>query len=247
MGNTKFTVRYDGSEFFGWQRHKDKPTIQGTLEAALADLTGTAVHVIGSGRTDRGAHAEGQVFNAIVEAPHDDIRTLVAALNARLPDAIAVLEAAPVSADFHARSCATGKVYRYEIHNAPQCPAQLRGKVWHIPGPLEVAPMRGACALFVGTLDLASFATKSNFTPASTTRELRRAELTHAAPRISIVLEADGFLYKMVRNIVRAIVKVGEGRTSLEKLQTIIEAQDRAAAPGTAPASGLFLDSVHYE
>lgn len=243
MGNTKFTVRYDGRPFFGWQRHNDKPTVQGTLEDALSDVEGCPVLVTGSGRTDRGAHAEGQVFNAVVGR---SVRSIVEELNSRLPSTIRILDAEPVADDFHARQSASGKVYRYEIHNEVECPPDKQGRVWHIPGELDVDRMRKACPLFVGELDFASFATKSNFKLASTTRDLRRVELEHNGPRISLVFEADGFLYKMVRNLVRAIVKVGEGRTSLAKLREIIEAKNRSAAPGTAPASGLFLDAVLY-
>src|SRR5690606_17099368 len=196
--------------FFGWQRLRDKATIQGALEDALHEALGVPTKIMGSGRTDRGAHAEGQVFNARIEPvellPADDeLPAFLEQLNHALPDAIAVLDVTRVPADFHARESATGKVYRYEIFNGPQCPAELEGRVWHIPEALTVDVMADALQIFVGELDFASFATKPGFTQRSTRRNLRRAELEQDGARISIVLEADGFLYKMVRNIVRAV------------------------------------------
>ncbi len=246
MANHKFTVRYDGRDFLGWQRHKDKSTIQGTIEAVLSRVYDRPIAINGAGRTDRGAHAEGQVFNADLPGV-PDVHATRAAVDDELPPSIRIVDIELVADDFHARSSARGKIYRYEIWNSPQCPGAQRGRVWHIPGALEVDRMHASCGEFVGERDFASFATKPNFKQKSTRRDLRRVDLTAEGERISIVFEADGFLYKMVRNIVRAIVKVGEGRTGIDDLEKIIEACDRQAAPGTAPASGLYLDAVHYE
>lgn len=246
MANHRFTVRYDGREFSGWQRHKNKPTIQGAIEDALSSVFGCPVTIFGSGRTDGGAHAQGQVFNADLPGTPDLAETK-RKLDLALVPAIRILDVQRAEESFHARTSAVGKIYRYEIWNAPKCPGQLKGRVWHIPGPLAIEPMRAACAELVGERDFATFATKPNFEQKSTRRNLKRVVLTHDGERISIVFEADGFLYKMVRNLVRAIVKVGEGRTNPGDLADLLEARDRKVAPGTAPASGLFLDAVLYE
>lgn len=242
----RLTLAYDGRSYFGWQRHRDKPTIQGVLEGAIEVAFGVRNPVQGSGRTDRGAHANGQVATVALPPGLDTARALDA-LNAKLPEDISIHEFVAVPPGFHARDDAVGKTYRYVIWNAPECPASQVGRVWHIPGSLDVDAMRDACPMFHGKLDFASFAKKPNFKQASTVRHMQHIELRADAPRIEITMQADGFLYKMVRNIVRAIVKVGEGRTSLAQLRQIIAAKDRHAAPGTAPASGLYLEAVAYD
>ncbi len=242
----RLTLSYDGRQYFGWQRHRDTPTIQGALEGAIETAFGVRSAVQGSGRTDRGAHANGQVATVTLPPGLETDRALDA-LNARLPDDIRIIEFAVAPPGFYARDDATSKTYRYVIWNAPECPEARVGRVWHIPGLLDVDAMRAACPAFLGQLDFASFATKPNFKQATTVRHLQHIELCAEAPLIEITMRADGFLYKMVRNIVRAIVKVGEGRTSLAQLNRIIAAQDRNAAPGTAPASGLYLEAVAYD
>ncbi len=239
------TVAYDGRGFFGWQRHGEKPTIQHALERGLGEVFGGEVEVRGSGRTDRGAHARGQVASAFLPAGID-VRAGLGALNDVLPEQIRVLELVEAPEDFHARASAVGKTYRYLIHNAPECPAEVEGRVWHIPGALDVDAMRAVLPLFVGSHDFGSFATKAKHERRSSVREVTQFELNHEPPAIELWIRADGFLYKMVRNIVRAVVKVGEGRYSADDLQRILAARDRKAAPGTAPASGLYLERVDY-
>ncbi len=241
----RLTLRYDGRAYQGWQRHTGKPTVQGAIEAAVVEVFGVQCAVHGSGRTDRGVHADAQVAHVLApfSLPADDVQ---AQLSAQLPEDIRLLEAVAAPADFHARDSATGKTYRYEIHNAPQCPPDRVGLVWHIPGPLDVEAMQAATALLTGEHDFSSFAKKTNYTPRSMVRTMSAVTLDHHAPLIVLRFAADGFLYKMVRNLVRALVKVGEGRTTLAQLQQILDARDRAAAPGTAPASGLYLQEVRY-
>lgn len=242
----RLTLAYDGHNYFGWQRHGNQPTIQGTLEQAIEATFGVRTAVHGSGRTDRGAHAAGQV--ASIELPADiDTPSALAELNARLPQDIRIVDFASAPPGFHARTSATSKVYRYVIWNAPDCPKERVGRVWHIPGKLDVEAMRAACPIFLGEIDFASFAKKPNFKQATTVRHITQIALHHGAPLIEISMCADSFLYKMVRNIVRAIVKVGEGRTDVAQLEKIVAAKDRRAAPGTAPASGLYLDAVYFD
>ncbi len=246
LATYRLTLSYDGRQYFGWQRHRDNPTIQGMLEGAIEAAFEVRSAVQGSGRTDRGAHANGQVATVALP-PGLEVSCALEALNDRLPSDIRIHEFAVAPPGFHARDAATSKTYRYIIWNSPACPEVRVGRVWHIPGRLDVDAMRAACPAFLGELDFASFAKKPNFKQATTVRHLQHIELQAEAPQIDIIMRADGFLYKMVRNIVRAIVKVGEGRTSLAQLKQIVAAKDRSAAPGTAPASGLYLEAVAYD
>lgn len=241
MTTYKLTIEYNGSLFKGWQRHPGQPTVQGALETALTELTEVRAPIEGSGRTDSGAHADAQV--ASVTLPDE---TELPDLNSALPDGVRVTNSELVPDGFHARMDSSGKTYRFEIWNAPDCPEEKVGRVWHIPGALDVESMRAACGHFVGELDFASFAKKPNFERATTVRDMQSVELTHDEPLITITMRANSFLYKMVRNVVRTIVKAGEGRFSPDKIPAILESRDRASAPGTAPASGLYLEKVHY-
>lgn len=245
LATYRLTISYDGRQYFGWQRLRDKPTIQGALENAIKEVFKVRSAIQGSGRTDRGAHANGQVATLTLPLMIEIIGA-AEALNAHLPHDIRIIEFATAPPGFHARDDATSKTYRYIIWNALECPEARVGRVWHIPEPLDVEAMRAACPFFLGQLDFASFATKPKFNQATTVRHLKYIDLRADAPMIEITMRADGFLYKMVRNIIRAIVKVGEGRTNLSQLGDIIMAQDRHAAPGTAPASGLYLEAVDY-
>ena len=203
------------------------------------------MEVRGAGRTDRGAHAQGQVASARV--PQEvEVGTLEAAVQAALPQGVSVRDLRPTERGFHARMSAVGKRYVYTIHNQEELPSEARGRVWHVPGALDVEAMRACLGIFVGEHDFASFATKANHARKTTVRTVTSFTLEHDAPRIVLRIEADGFLYKMVRNLVRAIVKVGEGRWTLQRLREILAARDRQAAPGTAPASGLCLEEVFY-
>ena len=245
MSNYKITLSYDGRPFLGWQRHGDKPTVQFTLEQAVTKAFDVRVPVQGSGRTDRGTHARGQV--ASLQLPAGTQPELIKEkLNQFLPAEVRIIDVSCAATDFHACDSAIAKRYRYLIWNDRKLPAERDGRVWHVKEPLDVQAMVDACSIFVGELDFASFATRTNFKQKSTRRTVTEAVLTHELPMITFDICADGFLYKMVRNIVRAIVKVGEGRYTHEDLGRILEAKDRKAAPGTAPASGLYLEQVFY-
>ncbi len=241
MASYKLTIAYDGSLFKGWQRHPGQPTVQGALEDALMKNTGVRAPIEGSGRTDSGAHADAQVASLTVPDG-----TELGDFNEVLVPGIKVLSVEDSHEGFHARKESTGKTYRYVIWNSFECPEDLVGKVWHIPGHLDVEAMIEACPHFVGQIDFASFAKKPNFKRASTVRQMARVEIEFDQPKIIITMQANSFLYKMVRNVVRTLVRVGEGRTDPTEIPDIIASADRAKAPGTAPATGLHLETVHY-
>ncbi len=245
MSNYRMTVSYDGRAYLGWQRHGSRPTVQYELEQAVERVFDLQAAVRGSGRTDRGAHATGQVasFELPFVIPPHEIRDN---LNSTLPDDIRLIDVSLATPGFHACDSAIAKRYRYIIWNDKSLPADRQGRVWHVKSPLDVEAMAEACSVFVGELDFASFVTRSNFKQKSTIRTITEVMVSTQMPVITLDFCADGFLYKMVRNIVRALVKVGEGRYSRDDLYRILEARDRSAAPGTAPASGLYLEQVYY-
>ncbi|MEM1450298.1 MAG: tRNA pseudouridine(38-40) synthase TruA [Planctomycetota bacterium] len=244
--NFALRVAYDGRAYDGWQRHPGRATVQGALEDAARDAFGAEGPVEGSGRTDRGAHAKGQV--ATVRLPGAlDPEDVMAGFAASLPADVHVTAARAVPMGFHARQDAVGKVYRYVLWVDAPAPEEREGRVWTVRGPLDVRAMEGALRVLVGEHDFATFASPARHERATTVRTLRRAELHEHLPAIEITLEADGFLYKMVRNLVRAVVRAGEGRRTPNDVARMLAARDRSAAPGSAPASGLFLDAVRYD
>ncbi len=241
MTRYRLTLAYDGRDFFGWQRLKDKPTVQGSIEAAIERSFGQRVTVQGAGRTDRGAHAEGQVASfALTEAVTTG--DLVEGCNTALPPSIRALEAAEVAPGFHARSDAIGKDYEYRIGDRPD----LAGRIWLARRPLELSAMQRAIGALVGTHDFASFATKPRFEQRSTECTLSRATVDVSDGVTLLRFSADRFLMHMVRNMVGAVAKVGEGRYAPSRIAEILAARDRSASPGSAPASGLYLMRVHY-
>lgn len=238
-------IAYDGQEFFGWQRLADHPTVQGALKKALLDAFGEEVTVQGAGRTDRGAHAEGQVAGfALGEAVA--VEEIVDLLNKHLPEAIDVLEVECVPDDFHVRTSAIGKEYAYVIWNEEELLEERMGLVWHVPQPLSFEAMEEALPMLVGKHDFASFGTKTGFKQKSTVREIYFAEIEQAGEEIIFRFQGDSFLNHMVRNMVRALVKVGEGKYAPSRIGEILEAKNRSASPGSAPASGLYLMRVFY-
>lgn len=241
----KLTIAYRGTDFAGWQRQLEKRTVQGCIEAALEKLWRAKISLQGSGRTDTGVHARGQVasFNAprLHTAP-----VLIRALNANLPRDVRIVRCRLVSPAFHARFQSAGKTYRYLIWNAVvQDPFTLETH-YHVPRTLDVAAMRRAARLLVGRHDFASFTSNPGYERESTVRTMRRASLVRRGHELIFHFAADGFLYRMVRNIVGALAKVGLGKISVEEFERILEARKRSAAPETAPACGLCLMSVRY-
>ena len=248
--NENFQARlaYDGSNFAGWQWQPDRRTVQGELQAALARITQEKPKCVASGRTDAGVHALGQVVSFLSEtclAP--DI--LTKALNAELPEDMLVFEVAEVPAGFHALRDALRKRYRYVVQDGRLPDLFSRQYVWHVYQRLDAEAMRRAAAALVGTHDFTSYETAGSprLTSVRTVLDLvverRQAELTD---RVVIEVEADGFLYNMVRNIVGTLVQVGKGRAGESWPAEVLALRDRTKAGMTAPAQGLFLVGVEY-
>jgi tRNA pseudouridine38-40 synthase len=242
--NIKLTIHYDGSGYHGWQAQPDRPTIQGEVTGAIARLTGKQVIVTGASRTDAGVSALGQVANIKIDTPIPT-ENLAKALTEILPDDIAVAEAADVPDDFDAISSAKSKLYRYTIYTSPVRPVLYIRHCWHIPAKLDVVSMDKAAKLLVGTKDFKSFASAAD-TRQSSVRTITNCLVKADGEWIYIDVEADGFLYNMVRNIVGTVVEIGCGRWGPEKITEILGAKDRTAAGPIAPAAGLCLMRIDY-
>ena len=241
----RLVLEYDGGAFAGWQvQPRDRRTVQGVLTQALARLPGTLGAVHGAGRTDAGAHAEGQVASVAYRGPLHPER-LRAALNALLPEDVSVLLVERAPAGFHARHSATARRYRYRYLDRPARPALDRGRCWHVRQRLDVAAMAISARGLVGRHDWTTFCSASE--PAvERTREIFAASVSRRHQMVELELLGEGFLRGLVRSIAGALAEVGQGRRSPGWIAELIEARDRRRAPRTAPACGLTLVAVEY-
>jgi tRNA pseudouridine38-40 synthase len=244
----RLTVAYDGTGYLGWQLQPEGVTVQGRLEEALGRLFTPTPRVHSSSRTDTGVHATGMVVHFDVAREQWRMKPwkLVLAANAWLPDDIRVTHAARVRPDFHARFDAAGKQYRYTVWNHAAENPLLRTQAWHVPRRLDLPAMRKAAATLVGCHDFRAFSATPGYERGSTVRTMRRCAVMRSGARITVVLEADGFLYKMCRGIVGTLVQVGMGRFAPETVASMLEARDRRLSGMTAPALGLCLCRVMY-
>jgi len=242
--NIKVVLEYDGTKFAGWQQQAKGRTVEAELKKALRSITGSDVVVYAAGRTDAGAHAEGQVANFRTDGRIAPQR-LVAALNARLPEDVAVLSAEVVPDDFHARYSARWRRYRYRYLDRPSRPALERGRCWHVRGTLDVEAMAEAAAALAGKHDWTSYCSASE--PAGArVREMRSARVKRSGEFVEVELVAEGFLRGMVRSIAGALAEVGRGKRPPKWVGEVLRACDRRQAPRTAPAGGLTLMEVIY-
>jgi len=255
MRNLKLVLAYDGTDFCGWQVQPDAPSIQGTLAPAIGRITGEKVLPQGSGRTDAGVHAMGQVAtfqtDSVIPAAN-----LVIALNDILPVSIRVLEADEVPEDFHARKSAKAKTYRYRIYRGAICPPFLAKYVWHYPYPLDFEAMKQAAPAIEGEHDFTSFAAvdpekdhhegQEGTRRQANVRTMFSSRWRQESAEFVYEVRGNGFLHHMVRNLVGTFLLVGKGTLNSSDVSRILQAKDRSAAGATAPASGLYLVNVEY-
>jgi tRNA pseudouridine38-40 synthase len=247
MRRIKITLSYDGTEYHGWQIQPDLPTIQGTLEKVVSEIEGKPVQVVGSGRTDAGAHALGQV-GAFTLENRIPLQNLRKAMNRLLPPAIRVLETEEAAPEFHPRRAAGAKTYEYRIFHGEVCSPFERRYVHHFPYPLAADRVVQAAPLFEGEHDFSAFAAadEKDSLGGSKVRTIFSSRVELAGDRLFYRVKGNGFLKHMVRNVVGTLLEVGKGNLGEGDIQGLLEAGATAKAGSTAPACGLFLVSVEY-
>jgi tRNA pseudouridine38-40 synthase len=248
LSTIRLTVAYDGTSFAGFQVQVGQRTVQATLQEALGRIFDTTVQVVGAGRTDAGVHATGQVVSFRVRSDVDLAR-LHRAVNAVLPEDVAVVDARDTPAGFHARYSARGRSYRYAIWNAPERPVLARRYVYHWRADLDVEAMDAAARALVGRHDFAAFcgSLQGRDRPTDTMRTLFRLHCWRDGERVLIDATADAFLPRMVRNLVGALLRVGHGQASADQTRDILDRRDRSLAGRAAPVHGLCLTRVWYD
>ena len=245
MTRYKMVVEYDGTDFCGWQKQDDGVSVQGELEKALSVFAHEDVNIAGAGRTDAGVHAYGQVASFDLASDLDPFK-MRESFNALVrPKAISVLSVEKVSDDFHARFSAMERQYIYKILNR-QAPAALdRNRVWHIMQPLDVDAMKQAAQLLLGKHDFSTFRS-SECQAKSPVKTLDELTITRRGEYIFFFVRARSFLHHQVRNMVGSLVMVGQGKWTVEDFHQAFEACDRTKGGMTAPACGLYFNSVKY-
>lgn len=244
MRNIKIEIEYDGSNYSGWQVQENSVTVQGQIIGALEELTGRHIRIHGSGRTDAGVHARGQVASFILESSIPTER-LPLALNSILPRDIAITRAEEVPMDFHARFSAIGKRYIYHIYQSQFRSPILRNYSYHVHHKLDYHTIREAAEIFIGSHDFRAFMA-SGSSVKNTVRTINKLDISKEGKSLYICIEGDGFLYNMVRIIVGTLVDVARGKIEIGQIERALESKDRTMAGHTAPAQGLFLDKVFY-
>ncbi|MEK6567260.1 MAG: tRNA pseudouridine(38-40) synthase TruA [Candidatus Omnitrophota bacterium] len=261
MRNIKLIIEYDGTNYAGWQiqnssqfaaHSSQKKSIQETIEETLRKILQEKVKVIGSGRTDSGVHALAQTANFKTNSSLA-LKKIQKALNSLLPADISIKEVWEADKDFHSRYRAKSKIYRYFILNSEIRSAFLHKHAWYIPYQLDVRLMRKESKALVGRHNFNSFCASASGAK-TRVRTIKNISITTIRyplyairyTLIAINIEADGFLYNMVRNIVGTLVEIGRGRFLAASMKKILQAQDRKKAGPTAPAQGLFLAEVKY-
>jgi len=262
LRNLRLILSYDGTDFHGWQRQPDAPTVQECLESAIERILGAKVQVYGSGRTDAGVHALNQVAN-FKTACSIPCKNLLKALNNTLQSTVRVKDVCEAPLRFHARYDVRSKTYRYRILQSPVASPFVNRFVWHYPFPLDVVRMAQAARLFEGEHDFSSFAAaegtvggeRSATTSVSRgsgettlTRTIFTSRILRRTRTCMLIYEVtgSGFLHHMVRNIVGTLVEVGRGKLEPADITRILQAHDRTLAGPTAPAQGLCLVRVEY-
>jgi tRNA pseudouridine38-40 synthase len=247
MRNIKLILEYNGSMFFGFQKQPGQPTIQEVLEKALSGFFDRNMKIAAaSGRTDTGVHAEGQVVNFKTSSAHE-LKQIQKGLNALLPSPVVIKDIEEVGTGFHARYSVRSKTYEYRIWNHPCRSPLVAGRAFHVPYPLDLAGMRRAAKSLMGKHDFRSFTSVSSMKKGSScVRTIKRFQIKRQGHLILMHVEADGFLYHMIRNMAGTLLEVGRGKRKVEDIKAILKARDRRFAGMTAPSEGLTLIRVTY-
>ena len=240
----KLTIRYIGTNYHGWQVQKNAITVQQTLQDALERATGTRPGVTGCSRTDSGVHANMYCCHFEYDGKLPDDK-MTDALNAYLPHDIAALSCEDVPDNFHARYSVRTKEYIYQIHNAKTPDPFLRNYALYVKSPLDIGQMRQAASRFIGTHDFAGFCSAGSSVE-DTVRKVIAADVTKSGSLVTFNIEANGFLYNMVRIITGTLLDASYGKILPGDIPEIISSKSRDKAGATAPAHGLFLNRVIY-
>lgn len=246
MKNYKIILAYDGTRYNGWQKQGNTDnTIQEKLERILKEISGQETEVFGSGRTDAGTHATGQVMNFRMDWK-GTAEELLNAFNEKLPEDMAGLSIEEMQPRFHSRLSAKAKHYSYTIWKSKHSPVFERKYVFRCEADLDVAAMKQAAAAFIGTHDFKSFCANKRMKK-STARTIYDICFEETEEKLTLHFYGNGFLYQMVRILMGTLIEVGEGKRNAADMAAILQAESREAAGFTAPSRGLFLREVFYE
>lgn len=238
-------IEYDGSRYLGWQRLGDSDkTIQGKLENVISEMTGSNIEIIGSGRTDAGTHARGQVAN-FRTISNMDLKAMQEYINHYLPQDIVVREIHEVHERFHSRYNVVGKKYIYYIWDDPIPSAFNRKYSFYYPEKLNLQKMNDTCGKLIGTHDFIGFSSLKK-TKKSTVRTINEISIHREGDMLKFVFVGDGFLYNMIRIIMGTLLEIGTGKMEPESIDEIFKSKVRSDAGITVPAQGLFLEEVYY-
>ncbi|MEM7008872.1 MAG: tRNA pseudouridine(38-40) synthase TruA [Thermodesulfobacteriota bacterium] len=245
MRNIKLIIEYDGTNYCGWQKQAQGPTVQEEIQNALKNITREEINLLGSGRTDSGVHALAQVANFKTESKIKPAEFQMG-LNSVLPKDISIVQAAEVDQQFHAQFSAKTKIYLYKIYNSPSPSALLRDRVWFMPQELDLEKMKEASQYLLGEHDFKAFAQLGSEVK-TTTRTVTNISLVQTdSNMIEFCIEATGFLKRMVRLIVGTLVQVGKGKITPTNFAEILNSGEKTNFVYSAPPQGLYLKEVKY-
>jgi tRNA pseudouridine38-40 synthase len=245
--NYKLTIAYDGTHYHGWQIQPNGVSIQEVIEKALKTIFQKEIRIMGSGRTDAGVHAHGQVAHFKIDQDID-LKRVLGSLNGLLPKDIRILKIEKVESDFHAQYSAQGKIYHYHLCFARVQSPFTRCYALHVKEKIDLEKMAEAAKLFLGVHDFYAFANEAHTGCAAydSVRHLQRLDIVPEEGGVRLEFEADGFLYKMVRNIVGTLLEIATGKKEIDDIPKIFASRDRRLAGKAAAPQGLFLIQVKY-